>query len=125
MSCSSRPIGRPCAESLASKQHDHQTADTDDSRDARSTDRIQDDKAVSTRLGVVVKAKEENLVSERTDAAFGRFDKRQAEIPRGVLDTVEVTGEPAVWCEHHDAGGMRVLAALRVTYVPEADGTRE
>ena len=72
-----------------------------------------------------MKAEQQDLVGKRANPALGCFNERQPKIPRRVLDAIEVAGQPAVRRQHHDAGGVGVLAALRIEHVPESHCTGE
>ena len=78
------------------------------------------DQAVAARHRVVVIAVEQQRVDRRADLARRRFDERETQIARAVLDAEEVSRESAVGREHDDAGRMRELLRLLVPGVAEA-----
>src|SRR6185369_17809020 len=91
---------------------------------ASQPDQIHHDHTVPSRFGVVVKAVEQQLVDLRADGALARFDERQPQLLRRVLDAVEVAREPAIRRHDEHAAHVGELVVALIPLVAEAGRLR-
>ena len=68
---------------------------------------------------------QQELVGQRPDATLGRLDETEAHVTGRKLHAVEVTGQRPFRGQHHDPGGVSVLAGAGIVVVAEADGLGE
>ena len=81
--------------------------------------------AVAAALRVVVEAVEQQLVDRRADVPLARFDQRQPQLLRRVLDAVEVARQPALRRRDQHAADVRELPGAFVPLVGEAGRRRD
>ena len=82
--------------SLAPHHDDDERAEREDRRGAGEAHRAHDDQAVAAGHRVVVIAVEQQRVDRRADLAGRRFDEREPQIARAVLDAEQIARQPAV-----------------------------
>ena len=77
--------------------------------------------AVLAGQRVVVVAKQQHLVDERSDPPGRTFDQPQPQVVGRILDAIKVAAQPPVGRGQRDAAGVGELIALRIEVVTEAD----
>src|SRR5262245_32650688 len=92
--------------------------------DAGQSERAHDGQTIPAPRRIVVIAVEQEGVRRVANPAARRFDDREAQVSRAVLDAKEIARQSAVWRQDDDSARMRELLSRIVPHVTKARRSR-
>ena len=106
---------------IRAKHHEHERAQDENGAKPRQLQNIADDGAVLSAARIVVIAIQENLIADIANPVLRGLHESEPQILGREFDSIEVSRNVAVRCEHHNRSGVRVLLGLRIELILKSD----